>query len=79
MLLYTMVKAKGIATVYQPNGKYLLKGIKALSTKFAFYADFEQVFSYWDGTLTVFSPSFLPLLTGNDCEDFIFTKQCHTW
>ena len=39
-----MVKAKGIATVYQPNGKYLLKDIKVLSTKFAFYATLNRYF-----------------------------------
>ena len=32
-----MVEAKGIATVYQPNGKYLLKDTKALSMEVNFF------------------------------------------
>ena len=75
MLLYTLVEAKGSTTVYQTNGKYLLKDTKALSMEVAFFVGFEQVFSYWEVTLTVFSPAFLPLMTGNDFEDFIFTKE----
>ena len=68
------LKQKELPLFTNLMGNTCSKTLKHCPWRLIFFVGFEQVFSYFESTLTVFSPAFLPLMTGNDFEDYIIYK-----